>query len=378
MCSAGQNPVKADWIKLHPTKTARRSHHWLTQCASATLMSTIVPARIRIAFSIFIITSSMIWSRESVKGYTRGKAILFWSYDNEPIGSFLARRKRVCYELLHAVGAFKENMIVRTHIRVMKNLGAILLCGYGLIATPFLSYAQGLMPGGSAAPGSFNPHVRKLLGEITAFTCRLEQRILDKSQKETMSSSMNFALLDGKARMEIDMTTIKTDKSPADMAAMVKQMGMDQIISISLPEKKSVLQIYPNLKSFVEMPLPPESNDVPGKEPKIQKTELGKETIDGHPCVKNKVVITEESGRKFEALVWNATDMKNFPVQMQFADKGNTSIFTYKDVKLERPSASLFEAPSDFTRHQNLQAMIMQKMMQNQGGGMPSMPGGKE
>jgi hypothetical protein len=54
MISAGQKPVKADWIRLQPTKTANSSHHGLTKWASVTLTSTIVPARIRIAFSIFI------------------------------------------------------------------------------------------------------------------------------------------------------------------------------------------------------------------------------------------------------------------------------------------------------------------------------------
>ena len=51
---AGQKLVKADWIRLKPTKAASQSHFGLTQCAKAKLSRTIVPARIRTARSIVI------------------------------------------------------------------------------------------------------------------------------------------------------------------------------------------------------------------------------------------------------------------------------------------------------------------------------------
>src|SRR5262249_41723406 len=52
--SAGQKPVKADWIRFTATKTASQSQLGFTQWASPRLTSTSVPARIRIEFSSFI------------------------------------------------------------------------------------------------------------------------------------------------------------------------------------------------------------------------------------------------------------------------------------------------------------------------------------
>ncbi len=53
--SAGQKPVKADWIRLTPTNAVNKSHMGLTKCAKARLVRIIVPARIRIAFSVVMI-----------------------------------------------------------------------------------------------------------------------------------------------------------------------------------------------------------------------------------------------------------------------------------------------------------------------------------
>src|SRR5689334_22732274 len=52
--SAGQKPVKAEWRRCAPTKTASQILCGFTQLANARLSRTMVPARARIAFSIFI------------------------------------------------------------------------------------------------------------------------------------------------------------------------------------------------------------------------------------------------------------------------------------------------------------------------------------
>ena len=58
---------------------------------------------------------------------------------------------------------------------------------------------------------------------------------------------------------------------------------------------------------------------------KVETTEIGKETLDGHPCVKNKYVVTDNEGVKHESTVWNATDLKNFPVKIQTTEAATKS-----------------------------------------------------
>ena len=91
-------------------------------------------------------------------------------------------------------------------------------------------------------------------------------------------------------------------------------------------------------------------------------------TINGHPCVKNQVVITDDKGEKHEATVWSATDLKDFPVRILSKEKDDTIIMNFKDIKLARPDAKLFEKPAGYTEYPSKEAMmqaVMMKMMQS-------------
>ena len=78
-------------------------------------------------------------------------------------------------------------------------------------------------------------------------------------------------------------------------------------------------------KKYQSMPLAKGEAEALEKGLKVEKTALGKETIDGHACVKNKVVVKNEQGAVLEAITWNATDLKDFPLQIEMKEKDNTS-----------------------------------------------------
>ena len=78
-----------------------------------------------------------------------------------------------------------------------------------------------------------------------------------------------------------------------------------------------------------------------------ESTELAKETVDGHPCVKNKVTVTSDKGVKLESTVWNATDLKDFPIRMQYLEEGRTATLTFSDVKLAKQQAAKLENKAD-------------------------------
>jgi uncharacterized protein DUF4412 len=222
-------------------------------------------------------------------------------------------------------------------------------------------HAQSPVPGGSSA--GMSAVLTKFFGSNTAFTARSEVQVLDKDRNETMSITMNIAMLYGKMRSEVDMTRMKSAELPPDAAVSLKKMGMDRVVSIMRPDKKAMYLIYPGLQSYVDMPLPKEEAEALEKEPKMEKTQLGKETIDGHPCTKNRVVVTDEKAEKQEATVWNATDMKDFPVQLQIQEKDAIIVMHYKQVQFVKPDAGQFDPPANYTLYaDNLQ--LMQKAME--------------
>jgi hypothetical protein len=148
-------------------------------------------------------------------------------------------------------------------------------------------------------------------------------------------------------------------------------MGMDRMIMISRPDKKTGYQVYPGLQAYVENPLPAQESGSSPSDFKIETTELGKETVDNHPCVKNKTVVTDKDGNKHESTVWNATDLKKFPIKIEHLENGTKVMMLFHDVSLSKPAAGLFDAPSDATKYDSMQAMMQQSMMKRFGGGAP-------
>jgi len=225
------------------------------------------------------------------------------------------------------------------------------------------AFAQPGPPGGGAA---FDSAMGKLFGDNAAFTATLESQIKPKSEDLiTMPGKISFD--SGKARMEMNLAAATGLKLPPGAAAQMKSMGLDQMITISLPEKKSVLLIYPGLESYVDNPLPAAATNLNFK---VMTTELGKETVAGHPCVESKVFVIDDKGATNEFTVWNATDLKKFPVKIFRGgpDADVTMLFT--DVSLTKPAANLFDPPAGYARYDNMQTMMQTEMMKKIGGGL--------
>jgi hypothetical protein len=240
----------------------------------------------------------------------------------------------------------------------------------GLFVFAVAASGQMEMPGSTVG---INAALSKLFGDVKAFSASSEVQVFDKDQKEKLSTPMDFALLDGKMRVEIDMGQMKNKDVPAAAAASLKQFGMDRVVSIIRPDKKASYIIFPGMQSYVNMPLPKEDVETYEKNPKLEKTVLGKETLDGHPCVKNKVVMTDDQGRKHEATVWNASDLKDFPVQIQTKEKNDTVILRFRQIRLAKPDAKQFESPAGYKEFNDVQSLmqgVMMKMMNS--GGAPA------
>lgn len=228
-------------------------------------------------------------------------------------------------------------------------------------------FAQmGRMPGGPKFDGA----LAKLFGDNTGFTAGIETQIKQKSG-DVIILPGKISFDSGKTRFEINMGDAKGLKMPPGAAAQMKTMGLDQMTTITLPEKEMMYLIYPGLASYVANPLPPGSatND----DFKIETTELGKETVDGHPCVENKVVVTDDKNEPREFTVWNATDMNKFPVKIVHSEKGNEFTMTFNNLSLTKPVASAFEIPAGYTHYDNMQTMMQTEMMKKMGGGAGGM-----
>jgi hypothetical protein len=224
----------------------------------------------------------------------------------------------------------------------------------------------------AGAPGpSFGGATSKLFGDNQSFTAALEFQTSGGNGGDiTMPGKISFD--GGKARFEMNMSEMKGSQMPASAAEHLKAMGMDTMVSISRPDTKRVYLVYPGLNSYAEMTPQDTSDSASPDDFKSETEKLGTETVDGHDCVKNKVTMTDKDGNKHVSTVWNATDLKNFPVKIVTAEQGNNATMLFKNVSFAKPAASAFEPPTGFTKYDNVQTMMQTEMMKKMGGlGVP-------
>ncbi len=216
----------------------------------------------------------------------------------------------------------------------------------------------------------------KFFGDHKAFSAMMTTEVARTSPKDTFTTPIRMFFLDGKSRMEVDVTKSKGSSLPEGMGTQLKTMGLSDTTIISDPAKALTYIVYPGLESYAEMK---GTNTTAGDpaEMKVEVTELGKETVEGHDCVKNKVVVTDADGKKQEATVWNATDLRKFPVRIETSDEGGKATMVFSDVSFVRPAASLFTPPEKFTRYESIQTLIQQGVMMRMQGGraLPKPPG---
>lgn len=249
-----------------------------------------------------------------------------------------------------------------------KNLFLIVstIVGLGL----FPAYSQSTSPGGPHLGGPMS----KLFGSNQTFSAGMEMHVADQSgQPVTIPGKLSFDT--GKQCFAFNLTDIKGGQMPPNAAAQMKTMGLDEMVTVARPDKKVFYMIYPGLQSYIEMPLPKADSAPTNGDFKVETTEIGKETLDGHPCLKNKYVVTSSEGVKHESTVWNATDLKNFPVKIQTSEDGSAITMLFNNVSLTKPAASVFEPPAGYKKYDSAQALMQQEVMKRMGSGMGGMGG---
>lgn len=246
-------------------------------------------------------------------------------------------------------------------MKALKQLAAL-----AFLACLFALAAKAQVPG--AGQAGLNTAMLKLFGDVGGFTSKADLRMQEKGSSEVMTMTVDFAMRDGKVRMDLDMSAVKSKQLPPETLAAFKVAGLDKLATIVRPDRKSTLLIYPSVQSYAEAPMAKDEAAALDRKFKIEKTRLGSETIDGRSCEKNKVIVSADNGERHEAIVWYAADLKNFPIRMQMNQPQMTIVLQYRDVKLSQPDAGRFEPPAGFTKHPTVEHLMQSAMLKTLGG----------
>jgi hypothetical protein len=186
----------------------------------------------------------------------------------------------------------------------------------------------------------------KLFGD-NAFTAQAEMRVMNSNHVLLLQMPSAFAADQSKLRLDLDVKLIKSSTIAPEYIKMFVQGGKDRITSVVRPDKKMTYIIYPGAQIYSSMQLSPVDAEIANQ--KLEKKPLGNETMDGHPCVRNQTIVRSAKGAVLlQATTWNASDMKDFPLQIQMTDSGNSTILHFINVNLAKPDPKLFDIPAGF------------------------------
>jgi hypothetical protein len=202
----------------------------------------------------------------------------------------------------------------------------------------------------------------RLLGENRAFSADALLTVYNSGGEEILAGTMGFAVRDERVRLDVDVSKLRTKHLPAGLTASLKQVGMEQVVSLILPEQESSYLIYPGLESILRIPMETSSSDDASKF-QLERKAIGTESLEGHACVKYRVTVTDAAGTFQEAVTWNATQLKEFPLQIQMQDGENQMILRFRNVRLEKPGEDRFRLPSGYTRYDSQEALMQAVMM---------------
>ncbi len=242
----------------------------------------------------------------------------------------------------------------------LSTLLAILVCSIPALA----QMGGGAGPGG----GSFDNGMEKLFSATPVFSANMKTSMNGPNGPMTVSTKMYFD--HNNSRTEMNMSDVKGGNLPPAAVSQMQSLGMDEIVMITPADKKSIYMIYPKIHSYVAMPI--NSSD-PNQDFSLQITKLGIDTVDGHPCVKNQVTVTNAVQTQ-EFTAWNATDLKNFPIQIQQSQQGVSATINFENVSFGGVSSSMFHPPSDYTKYDSMQSLMQTVVMKNQPGGAGGAP----
>jgi len=79
----------------------------------------------------------------------------------------------------------------------------------------------------------------------------------------------------------------------------------------------------------------------------VERSPAGTETVDGHTCKVENVTVTPQNGQPSKMKLWEAEDLKGFPIKIEVQSSRGPVTVAYKDVSFSEPAASLFTHPEN-------------------------------
>lgn len=179
------------------------------------------------------------------------------------------------------------------------------------------------------------------------------------------SIPIGLAVSEGRMRWQLNLDRVRSAYLSPERIAMMKAMQMDSVIVWLKPDEDLTLAL-PRLKAWAKSPVPkPQGiqDEALDKVGGMKKTAVGKETIDGHPCVKYMLTIPEENNPDQVALTWEATDLENLPIKVLVKTDRQVHGFQLRNVRLGKVDDRFFQPPADYSKRESVGALLQEGLL---------------
>ncbi len=96
----------------------------------------------------------------------------------------------------------------------------------------------------------------------------------------------------------------------------------------------------------------------------VKRTPAGTETVEGHSCKVENVVVTRADGKTIEAKVWEADDLKGVPVKIESKTEHGKFIAVYRDIVLGTLDKALFTPPDKCTPYEKMGQVVEKEVIE--------------
>ena len=249
---------------------------------------------------------------------------------------------------LRRLGTLMKLASISSRLRRGGALGAF-LCAL-VLALP-VARAQFQAPGISTG-------LLRVFAEFNGFASQGELRMLDGAGVETMNFAVHLGHEPQKLRLDFDLAQVKGGLLPEFALESLSRVGLNRVATVLDAEKKTILMLYPLARAYTEMEMPKEEVAAAQRKYTSSRTESGRESIDGHPCVKTVVTFTDDAGQKSEATYWLTPDFPGLPAQVETRDKQGTLQLRFKWVRPVTTGAKRFAVPTGYQKYASSTALV--------------------
>lgn len=237
-----------------------------------------------------------------------------------------------------------------------------IVCGLGLLLLTAGVSAQTVPASVTDQVTFLAATLSELLSDTRSFTANAEMQLPAAPPDEAITLRFGTAMRDGLMRWDLGVNQLSAWLEP-EMLQQFRAAKVDRVLFF-LQSEQPARVVIPGLPGYAETPL---KNDSPlhaqagAAIGHLQKVEVGREVIDGHPCVKYRLWQNDNNGKAIpgrDAAVWQATDLNNLPIQLAVRMPQGLWQFRFRKIRMTRPDEKYFQIPASYTRYPDNGALL--------------------